>query len=29
MVHGRHTEISSRVKHMADDIRVPLSAATD
>ncbi len=27
MVHGRHTEISARVKHMpADDNRVPLSA---
>ena len=26
MVHGRHTEISSRVKHLSDDVRVPLSA---
>ncbi|MDN4474389.1 anaerobic ribonucleoside-triphosphate reductase [Demequina sp. SYSU T00192] len=26
MVHGRHQEISSRVKHMDDDVRVPLSA---
>ncbi len=26
MVHGRHVEISSRVKHMDGDVRVPLSA---
>jgi len=26
MVHGRHQEISARVKHLADDVRVPLSA---
>lgn len=26
MVHGRHVEISSRVKHMDGDLRVPLSA---
>jgi anaerobic ribonucleoside-triphosphate reductase len=26
MVHGRHTEISARVKHMSSDVRVPLSA---
>ena len=26
MVHGRHTEISARVKHMTDDVRIPLSA---
>lgn len=26
MVHGRHTEIAARVKHMSDDLRVPLSA---
>jgi len=26
MVHGRHTEIAARVKHLSDDVRVPLSA---
>jgi ribonucleoside-triphosphate reductase len=26
MVHGRHTEISARVKHMSNDVRMPLSA---
>ncbi|WP_291377876.1 anaerobic ribonucleoside-triphosphate reductase [Demequina sp.] len=26
MVHGRHTEIAARVKHMSGDVRVPLSA---
>ena len=26
MVHGRHVEISSRVKHLAADVRIPLSA---
>lgn len=26
MVHGRHMEISARVKHLSDDVRIPLSA---
>lgn len=26
MVHGRHVEISARVKHLAADVRIPLSA---
>ncbi|WNM28755.1 anaerobic ribonucleoside-triphosphate reductase [Demequina capsici] len=29
MVHGRHVEISSRVKHMDADVRVPLTAMAE